>query len=132
MYIMGCDKVYVSDEFNFVGVIYVFIFWFSVSYYYGQFKDIYWQYYFGLLYILLLGEGLLLCSDLCYFDSGEDGVVIFGLVDNCNFNVMFILCVGVYVFGIGVQKMIGNDVFLVFNGYIMFYVVNFMVYQIFI
>ena len=111
MYIMGRDKAHASDEFNLAGATYAFTPRLSASYYYGQLKDIYQQHYLGLLHTLPLGEGLSLRSDLRYFDSGEDGAAISGPVDNRNLNAMLTLRAGAHAFGIGVQKMIGNDAF---------------------
>ncbi|MHA5571643.1 OprD family outer membrane porin, partial [Pseudomonas aeruginosa] len=70
-------------------------------------------------------------SDLRYFDSGEDGAAISGPVDNRNLNAMLTLRAGAHAFGIGVQKMIGNDAFPVLNGYTTPYVANLMAYQTF-
>ncbi|HCL3281872.1 TPA: OprD family porin [Pseudomonas aeruginosa] len=131
MYIMGRDKAHASDEFNLAGATYAFTPRLSASYYYGQLKDIYRQHYLGLLHTLPLGEGLSLRSDLRYFDSGEDGAAISGPVDNRNLNAMLTLRAGAHAFGIGVQKMIGNDAFPVLNGYTTPYVANLMAYQTF-
>ncbi len=103
----------------------------KLRYSHGQLKDIYQQHYLGLLHTLPLGEGLSLRSDLRYFDSGEDGAAISGPVDNRNLNAMLTLRAGAHAFGIGVQKMIGNDAFPVLNGYTTPYVANLMAYQTF-
>ncbi|MCH3008751.1 OprD family porin, partial [Listeria monocytogenes] len=79
-----------------------------------------------LLHTLPLGEGLSLRSDLRYFASGEDGAAISGPVDNRNLNAMLTLRACAHAFGIGVQKMIGNDAFPVLNGYTTPYVANLM------
>ncbi|MCV4188096.1 OprD family porin [Pseudomonas aeruginosa] len=131
MYIMGRDKAHASDEFNLAGATYAFTPRLSASYYYGQLKDIYQQHYLGLLHTLPLGEGLSLRSDLRYFDSDADGAAISGPVDNRNLNGMLTLRAGAHAFGIGFQKMIGNDAFPVLNGYTPPYVANLMTIQTF-
>ncbi|MBH9398718.1 OprD family porin [Pseudomonas aeruginosa] len=131
MYIMGRHTAHASDEFNLAGATYALTPRLSASYYYSQLKDIYQQHYLGLLHSLPLGEGLSLRSDLRFFDSDADGAAISGPVDNRNLNGMFTLRAGAHAFGVGLQKMIGNDAFPVLNGYTPPYVANLMTYQTF-
>lgn len=52
-------------------------------------------------------------------------------MDNRNLNGMLTLRAGAHAFGIGFQKMIGNDAFPVLNGYTPPYVANLMTIQTF-
>jgi hypothetical protein len=90
----------------------------------GELHDVYRQNFYGLVHMLPLGTGTSLLTDLRFFDSNSAGNAKAGSVDNRNFNMMSTLSLGAHKFGVGYQRMYGNDAFPTLNGYTPPYTVN--------
>ncbi|MEB0205415.1 OprD family porin [Pseudomonas sp. CCC3.1] len=102
-----------SDRFRFGGFDYTVLPTLTASYRRGQLDGIYQQDYFGGLYVLPLGEGQRLKTDLRYAVSREDGN--FQSLDNKSLGLMTTYTVGGHSFGAGYQKMTGSDPFPYIN-----------------
>lgn len=100
-----------SDSFQFGGADYALTKTLTASYYYAQLEDIYEQNFAGLVYLQPLGEGQTLKADLRYFDSSDNGNQYAGEIDNRALNGMLTYGVGAHSFGLGYQRMSGDNAF---------------------
>ncbi|WP_349972523.1 OprD family porin [Pseudomonas caspiana] len=104
----------VSNDFNFGGGEYQVTPQLAISAHYGQLENIYKQYYGGLVHVLPLGEGQSFKTDLRYAKSSEDGS--FRDIDNRALGSMFTYKLKAHAFGIGYQRMSGDDPFPYISG----------------
>jgi len=109
--VLGQNKT--SDEFLFGGGRYQWSPALATSYYYGGLDGIYKQHLVNLVYLLPLGEGQSLKSDLRFAHSGEDGG---SNVDNDALGALFTYKIGAHSFGAGYQHLSGNTGFAYVNG----------------
>ena len=100
-----------SDNFQFAGADYALSKNLTGSYYYAQLENIYQQNFAGLVYLQPLGEGQTLKADLRYFDSSDNGNQYAGKIDNRALNGMLTYGVGAHAFGLGYQRMNGDNAF---------------------
>ncbi|MDH0745448.1 OprD family porin [Pseudomonas sp. GD03842] len=98
-----------SNSFNFGGGDYQVTPQLTLSAHYGQLENVYQQYYGGLIHVLPLGTGQSLKSDIRYASSREDGS--FRALDNTAFGSMFTYRLTAHAFGVGYQRMNGDDPF---------------------
>lgn len=77
-----------SDHFDFAGANYALTPQLGLSYYGASLQDIYRQQFVGLTHRWPLAEGVVLKSDIRYFDSRDEGRKLAGRIDNRNFNGM--------------------------------------------
>ncbi|NQD74955.1 OprD family porin [Pseudomonas sp. CM27] len=106
-----------SDGLNFGGASYAFTPRLSATYFYGQLEDIYQQQYLGLTQNTELGNGLVLKTDLRYFDNREDGQALYGDIDNRSYGLLASLRKNSHTFAVGYQRMLGESTFPTLNGY---------------
>lgn len=100
-----------SDGLNFAGGTYSFSPNLSATYFYGQLEDIYEQHYLGLTHSLELGSGYRLQTDLRYYDNSSDGDALYGEIDNRTYGLLASLKKAGHTFGLGYQRMLGDDGF---------------------
>ncbi|KJH86065.1 porin [Pseudomonas fluorescens] len=98
-----------SDKFQFAGADYQFLPNLTAQYRYGKLEDIYQQNYLGFIHTLDLGNGQSLKSDVRYSRSTEDGS--FRAIDNQAFGALFTYSLAGHAFGLGYQRMSGDDPF---------------------
>lgn len=98
-----------SNSFNFGGGDYQVTPQLALSAHYGQLENVYQQYYGGLVHVLPIATGQSLKSDLRYASSREDGH--FRDLDNQAFGSMFTYRLKAHAFGVGYQRMTGDDPF---------------------
>lgn len=124
MYLAGRSADFDSGAFDVLGASYDIGHGLVASVFRGELHDVYRQDFYGLVHTLPLGEATSLLTDVRYFDSNSAGNAKAGSVDNRNFNMMSTLNFGAHKFGIGYQRMYGNDAFPTLNGYTPPYTVN--------
>lgn len=117
LYLWGDSPKSSSDGLNFAGAAYNLTPKLTGTYFFGQLEDIYRQHYLGLAYKTPLGAGYALKTDVRYFNNKEEGRALSGRVDNRTYGAMFSLLKGGHTFGVGYQRMLGQDVFPTFNSY---------------
>lgn len=117
LYLWGDSPKLSSDGLNFAGAAYNFTPKLTGTYFFGQLEDIYRQHYLGLAYKTPLGGGYAFKTDVRYFNNKEEGQALSGRVDNRTYGALFSLLKGGHTFGVGYQRMLGQDVFPTFNSY---------------
>jgi len=98
-----------SDRFQFAGADYQFLPNLTAQYRYSQLEDIYQQNYLGFVHTLDLGAGQSFKSDVRYSRSTDDGG--FRELDNQAFGAMITYSLAGHAFGLGYQRMGGDDPF---------------------
>jgi hypothetical protein len=98
-----------SDSFVFGGGDYKFTKELTASLHYGNLKDVYKQYFGGLLYVLPISKDQSLKVDLRYARSTEDGD--FRNLDNKALDGMVTYTIGGHSIGAAYQRMSGDDPF---------------------
>ncbi|WP_462381027.1 OprD family outer membrane porin [Pseudomonas sp. Marseille-QA0892] len=118
IYLWGDNRrTQASDGLNFAGASYAFTPDLTGTYFYGELEDIYRQHYTGLAYRTRLANEYSLRADARYFDNKEAGRALSGRVDNRTYGAMVSVGKGSHQFGVGYQRMQGQDVFPTFNNY---------------
>ncbi|MCV4285530.1 OprD family porin [Pseudomonas capsici] len=117
IYLWGDNPSMASSGLNFAGASYNLTPNLTGTYFYGVLTDIYRQHYAGITYKVPLGDGYTLKTDARYFNTREEGEALSGRVDNRTYGTMFSLNKGGHTFGLGYQRMMGQDTFPTFNSY---------------
>ncbi len=105
-----------SDQFRYVGGDYALTKELNLSYYHGELENIYSQDFAGLIYLLPLAEGEFIKADLRYADSNDSGDRDAGSIDNQSLNGMVTYGIGAHAFGLGYQRMNGDNAFPYIGG----------------
>jgi hypothetical protein len=98
-----------SNSFNFGGGDYQVTPQLALSAHYGQLENVYQQVYGGLVHVLPIATGQSLKTDVRYASSREDGH--FRDLDNRAFGSMVTYRLKAHAFGVGYQRMTGDDPF---------------------
>lgn len=118
LYLWGDNRrTQTSDGLDFAGASLAFTPDLTGTYFYGRLEDIYRQHYAGLAYRTRLANEYSLRVDARYFDNKEEGRALSGRVDNRTYGAMVSVGKGFHLFGVGYQRMLGQDVFPTFNNY---------------
>ncbi|WP_256675673.1 OprD family porin [Pseudomonas sp. R5(2019)] len=105
-----------SDHFDFAGGTYALTPQLNLSYYTSTLQDIYQQQFAGVTHGWQLAEGVVLKSDIRYFDSRDDGRRLAGHIDNRNFNGTISLGYKAHRFSTAWQYLSGDSDFPFLNG----------------
>ncbi len=105
------NSVATSDQFRFAGGTYALTKELSLAYYYSELENIYDQNFAGFIYLRPLAEGQSIKADLRYADSNDNGDSEAGSLDNKSLNGMLTYGIGAHSFGLGYQRMSGDNAF---------------------